>query len=191
MANETIRRLCDGEELVLAEESIPPALNPPRDRDPRSGTLERRHRALAGRSDARWADAGHTHTAPGLSRARPDGARAMLFEISVIPLGGDIHLSDELGEVLSVIDRSGLPYLLGPGSTCVEGEWDEAMALVHECHRVARRASRHVITLIKVEDDAGQRHKLKSNVRSVEEKAGRPLETQVESTVEGDASEGA
>jgi hypothetical protein len=34
-----------------------------------------------------------------------------------------------------------------------------------------------VITLIKVEDDEGQRDKLRSNVRSVEEKAGRRLET--------------
>ena len=101
----------------------------------------------------------------------------MLFEISVIPLGGDIHLSDELGDVLSVIDRSGLRYQLGPGSTCIEGEWDEAMALIRDCHAEARRRSKHVITLIKVEDDEGQRDKLRSNVRSVEEKAGRPLET--------------
>ena len=101
----------------------------------------------------------------------------MLFEISVIPLGGDIHLSEELGGVLAVIDRSGLPYQLGPGSTCIEGEWDEAMTLVHECHREARRVSKHVITLIKVEDDEGQHGKLRSNVRSVEEKAGRLLET--------------
>ncbi len=101
----------------------------------------------------------------------------MLFEISVIPLGGDIHLSEELGGVLAVIDRSGLPYQLGPGSTCIEGEWDEAMTLVHECHREARRVSKHVITLIKVEDDEGQHGKLRSNLRSVEEKAGRLLET--------------
>jgi uncharacterized protein YqgV (UPF0045/DUF77 family) len=103
----------------------------------------------------------------------------VLFEISVIPVGGDIHMSDELGDVLAVVDRSGLPYLLGPGSTCIEGDWDEAMAVVHECHQEARRASRHVITLIKVEDDEGQHGKLRSNVRSVVEKAGRPLETGV------------
>ena len=34
----------------------------------------------------------------------------MLFELSVIPLGGDKHLSDELAPVLSLIDRSGMPY---------------------------------------------------------------------------------
>ena len=105
----------------------------------------------------------------------------MLFEISVIPLGGDIHMSDELARVLSVVDRSGLPYELGPGGTCIEGEWEEAMALIQACHAEARRSSKHVITLIKVEDDEGQRGKLRSNVESVEAKAGRPLETCVDS----------
>lgn len=102
---------------------------------------------------------------------------AMLFEVSVIPLGGDVHTSDELGDVLSVIDRSGLPYQLGPGSTCIEGGWDEAITLVRDCHREARRRSKHVITLVKIEDDEGQSGKLQSNVTSVEEKAGRPLVT--------------
>jgi uncharacterized protein YqgV (UPF0045/DUF77 family) len=101
----------------------------------------------------------------------------MLFEVSVIPLGGDIHLSEELGGVLTVIDRSGLPYQLGPGSTCFEGDWDEAIALVRDCHREARRTSRHVITLVKIEDDEGQDGKLATNVSSVREKAGLPLAT--------------
>ncbi|HSD29186.1 MAG TPA: thiamine-binding protein [Vicinamibacteria bacterium] len=103
----------------------------------------------------------------------------MLFEVSVIPVGGDIHMSDELGDVLSVVDRSGLPYQLGPGSTCIEGDWDEAIAVVRDCHRAARRTSKHVITLVKIEDDEGQSGKLLSNVTSVEEKAGRPLATSV------------
>lgn len=101
----------------------------------------------------------------------------MLFEISLIPVGGDVHVSPDLAEVLTLIDNSGLPYQLGPGSTCIEGEWDEAMALVRACHQEARRHSRHVVTIIKVEDDEGQRDKLRSNVASVQEKAGRPLET--------------
>jgi uncharacterized protein YqgV (UPF0045/DUF77 family) len=96
----------------------------------------------------------------------------MLFELSVIPLGGDIHLSDELAEVIAVVEKSGLPYLLGPGSTCIEGSWEGAMPVIRACHEQARRSSRHVITLLKVEDDAGQTGKIRSNVLSVAEKAG-------------------
>jgi len=101
----------------------------------------------------------------------------MLFEVSVIPVGGDRHTNDQLADVLSVIDRSGLPYRLGPGSTCIEAEWDEAIALVRDCHREARRKSRHVITLHNIDDDEGENGKLVSNLRSVEDKAKRPLAT--------------
>jgi uncharacterized protein YqgV (UPF0045/DUF77 family) len=101
----------------------------------------------------------------------------MLFEVSVIPVGGDGHMSEELGDVLSVIDRSGLPYQPGPASTCIEGDWDEAIALVSDCHHEARRKSTHVVTLVKIEDHEGQSGKLLSNVTSVEDKAKRPLST--------------
>lgn len=101
----------------------------------------------------------------------------MLFELTVIPLGGDIHLSDELADVLEVVDRSGLRYRLGPSSTSIEGEWEEVIGTIRECHRQARLSSKHVITLIKIEDDEGQSNKLEANVESVAAKADRPLET--------------
>jgi uncharacterized protein (TIGR00106 family) len=106
-----------------------------------------------------------------------DSHGSMLFELSVLPIGGDIHLSDELARVLEVVDRSGLRYQLGPGSTCIEGGWDEAMELIRACHGEARRRSSHVITLIRVEDDEGEHDKIRTNVASVEEKAGHALET--------------
>jgi uncharacterized protein YqgV (UPF0045/DUF77 family) len=51
------------------------------------------------------------------------------------------------------------------------------MALIRVCHREARRRSKHVITLIRVEDDEGEHDKIRTNVASVEEKAGHTLET--------------
>ena len=38
----------------------------------------------------------------------------MLVELSILPLVGDGHLSDELAEVLKLIDSYGLPYQLTP-----------------------------------------------------------------------------
>ena len=100
----------------------------------------------------------------------------MLFDLSVIPLGGDVHLSEELADVLAVVHASGLPYKLGPTSTSIEGEWDRVMPTIQACHQAARRHTTHVITLIKVEDDAGERNKIRTNVDSVESKVGRNLE---------------
>jgi uncharacterized protein YqgV (UPF0045/DUF77 family) len=36
----------------------------------------------------------------------------MLAELSILPLGGDSHISDELAEVLKLVDGFGLPYQL-------------------------------------------------------------------------------
>lgn len=112
----------------------------------------------------------------------------MLFELSVIPLGGDVHLSDELKDVLAVVHASGLPYKLGPTSTAIEGEWDEVMATVRDCHEAARRHTSHVITLLKVEDDAGERNKIRTNVDSVERKVGHDLEGAAASGITSPAS---
>ncbi len=99
----------------------------------------------------------------------------MLIELSITPLGGDAHASDELAEVLKIVDESGLPYQLKPTATCIEGAWDEVMPLIKRCHERVREMSPHVITTIKIEDEAGATGKLTSNVRSLEEKLGRKL----------------
>jgi uncharacterized protein (TIGR00106 family) len=99
----------------------------------------------------------------------------MLVELSILPLGRGVHLSDEIAEVLKLVDASGLPYQLTPSGTCIEGEWDEVMALVRRCHDRARELSSHVMTTIEIEDDGEARDKLTRNVTSVEEKTGRAL----------------
>jgi uncharacterized protein (TIGR00106 family) len=99
----------------------------------------------------------------------------MLFELSIIPLGGDEHLSSRIAKILEIIDASGLPYLLTPMGTCIEGEWDEVMPLIQKCHAEARKESPHVVTTIKIGDEAGAKNKLTSNVTSVEAKVGKRL----------------
>ncbi len=100
----------------------------------------------------------------------------MLVQFSIIPVAGDGSISDEIAEALRIVDRSGLPYQLTPSGTCVEGGWEEVMGLIQQCHEQARRTSRHVITTIKIEDEEGERNKLRDNVVSIEEKVGRRLQ---------------
>lgn len=102
----------------------------------------------------------------------------MLFEFSVMPIGGGEHLSGVVAEIVKQIEISGLEYQLTPSATCVEGDWDVVMPVLQECHELAKQHSPHVITLIKIEDDPGETNKLSRNLRSVEEQAGHPLATQ-------------
>ena len=99
----------------------------------------------------------------------------MLFELSVLPLGTDAHLSDEIAEVVKVVEASGLPYQVTPTATCIEGEWDEVMPVIQQCHLRARELSPHVVTMLKIEDDEDSVNKLIHNVASVEEKVGHVL----------------
>jgi uncharacterized protein (TIGR00106 family) len=123
-------------------------------------------------ADEGGVSAATTEAQEGESPRRP----SMLFELSIMPLG-EVHMSDEIAEVLDVIERSGLPYQLAPGSTYIEGTWDEVLPVIRDCHARARRSSRHVITWVRVEDDEGQPNKIRRNVESVQQKAGRKLET--------------
>jgi uncharacterized protein YqgV (UPF0045/DUF77 family) len=99
----------------------------------------------------------------------------MLVELSIWPLVGDGHLSDELTEVLKLIDSYGLPYQLIPTATCIEGEWNEVMELLRQCHDRVRSKSSHIVTFIKIEDEEGVTDKLNRNISSVEQKARRQL----------------
>lgn len=99
----------------------------------------------------------------------------MLAELAIIPLGRGTHLSTEIAAILEVVDASGLPYQLTPAGTCIEGEWDEVMAVVRRCHEKARSISPHVITTLRIDDEEDGREKLVHNVDAVERKVGHPL----------------
>lgn len=99
----------------------------------------------------------------------------MLVELNIVPLSGHVHISQEIAEVVKLIDESGLRYRLMPSGTCIEGGWDEVMSLVRRCHERARSMASHVITTVTIEDEEGVGDKLVSNITSIEEKIGHPL----------------
>jgi uncharacterized protein (TIGR00106 family) len=101
----------------------------------------------------------------------------MLVDFSIIPLGRGDSLSDDLAEVLRIVDVAGVPYQLTPTGTILEGEWAEVMKVVKQCHDRMRERSPHVITTIKIEDEEGSDSKLRTHLTSVEESLGRGLRT--------------
>jgi uncharacterized protein (TIGR00106 family) len=94
----------------------------------------------------------------------------MLFELSLIPMTGDGHSSDEIAAALKIIHKSGLPYQLTPSATCIEGDWDEVMALIKTVHAEARKSTTHLVTTIKVEDEEGETNKISRNLATVSAK---------------------
>lgn len=97
----------------------------------------------------------------------------MLVELTMTPLGRGTHLGQDLAVALELIDKSGLPYCLTPTGTCIEGEWDEVMTLVKQCHERMRASATRVMTTVRIDDESGVMGKLSENIKSVESYAGR------------------
>ena len=101
----------------------------------------------------------------------------LLAEISMWPMDKGESVSPYVARVLDIIDRSGLPYRLGPLGTCIEGEWDEVMAVVKRCFDALAADSGRVAITMKCDWRKGRSGSLDQKVASVEQKLGRKLRT--------------
>lgn len=99
----------------------------------------------------------------------------MIVEFSISPIGVGESLSRYVAKVIDLVDKSGLPYLLTPMGTIVEGEWDEVMELIKRCHHLMREMAPRVATRIYIDDRPGRKGLLEYKTKSVEEKVGRPI----------------
>ena len=101
----------------------------------------------------------------------------MLAEFSMWPMDKGESVGEYVARLLDIIDRSGLPYRLGPLGTCVEGEYDQVMAVIKQCHEALAKDCRRIACTIKIDYRAGHDHMLDSKIESVERKLGRKLRT--------------
>lgn len=99
----------------------------------------------------------------------------MLASFSVSPIGVGEELREPIAKVLDAIDKSGLPYKVGAMQTTVEGEPEQVMALILQCHRLLLEEAPRVLTHIAIDDRKGAMGRLEGKVKDVEETLGREL----------------
>jgi uncharacterized protein (TIGR00106 family) len=99
----------------------------------------------------------------------------MLIEFSIVPLGVGSSIGDQLAEVLKIVDASGLPYKINPMGTVVEGEWDDVMKLVKNCHMKVMKTGERAITTISIDDRKGKPNRIDEKVKSIEKRIGKSL----------------
>jgi uncharacterized protein (TIGR00106 family) len=110
----------------------------------------------------------------------------MLVDLTIDPDGRGTHLSKDLAEILKIVDASSLPYSLTPFGTCIEGDWDQVMGLVKQCHALAKASSHHMMTSIQIEDENRAVNKLDENVAAVERLANHKFTRLVRKVVEAE-----
>jgi uncharacterized protein (TIGR00106 family) len=100
---------------------------------------------------------------------------SVLLEFSMTPLDKGESVSAYVSRSIDIIDKSGLPYRLGPMGTCIEGEWDEVMAVVKECMDKMQSDCSRVSVSIKMDVRDGAQNRLTGKISSVEKKLGRSV----------------
>ncbi|RLJ70501.1 uncharacterized protein (TIGR00106 family) [Hydrogenivirga caldilitoris] len=103
---------------------------------------------------------------------------SILVFVSMTPLGKGESVSEYVAKVVDIIDRSGLPYVLTPMGTIIEGEdWDEVMGVLKRGFEELKKECSRISITMKVDYREGKSGRLKSKVESVQEKIGREIKT--------------
>jgi uncharacterized protein (TIGR00106 family) len=101
----------------------------------------------------------------------------VLMEFSIFPVDRGGSLSPYVAKALDVVDRSGLPYRLGPMGTTIEGEYDACMAVARDCFEAMAKDCDRVLLQLRVDYRRDRRGAIDSKTASVERELGRKLRT--------------
>jgi uncharacterized protein (TIGR00106 family) len=93
---------------------------------------------------------------------------SVLVELSLFPIGAGETVHTAVAEAVALIRESGLPHILGPMGTTIEGEWDEVMAVVSHCYKALAANHNRIYMTMKVDARRGHDGRLSSKVKAVE-----------------------
>jgi uncharacterized protein (TIGR00106 family) len=102
-------------------------------------------------------------------------SKDVLLEFSMSPFGKGESVSKYVSRSIDIIDKSGLAYKLNPMGTCIEGSWDEVMAVVKQCHDLMSLDCERISTAIKIDYRKGKSDRIESKLKSIEDKLGRKV----------------
>lgn len=92
-----------------------------------------------------------------------------------MPLGKGESVSQYVAECLRIVEASGVSYRINPMGTVLEGEYDEVMGVIKDCHLRVMGMTTRCITSIKIDDRRGTCGALESKILSVEKQVGKKL----------------
>jgi uncharacterized protein (TIGR00106 family) len=99
----------------------------------------------------------------------------MLLELNILPLGRGRSISNDIADVVKIIDASGLDYRLTAEGTILEGNWDQLMDVAKKCHNEMRKKTDRVVTIMHADDYGDRSGRLSGAVDSVAKKLGKSV----------------
>jgi uncharacterized protein (TIGR00106 family) len=102
----------------------------------------------------------------------------MLMQLTMFPTDKrGASVSEAVSKVIDIVDKSGLPYRLGPMSTTIEGDFDSLMALVDKARRMLRRNHDRIYISMTIDDRKKATKRLTGKIESIETRLKRKVRT--------------
>ncbi len=86
------------------------------------------------------------------------------------PMDKGEELADHVADVVKVIQDSGLPFVLGPMSTAIEGEYDEVMEVVRNCFFALKKNSGRIYMTLAIDYRESHAPRMDAKVAAVKDR---------------------
>ncbi len=97
------------------------------------------------------------------------GNMKVTVELCLIPMGVGVSLSGYIAKCQKVLKKMGLSHQLHAYGTNIEGEWDQVMLAVKECHELVHdMGAPRIFTTLKIGTRTDREQSLIDKVESVE-----------------------
>ena len=94
-----------------------------------------------------------------------------MIDLCIVPMGKGVSVSDEIAALERLIRESGLKNQLHPYGTVIEGEWEEVMGLVKNCHALLHeQGTKRIFTNLKIGTRVDKEQTMEDKVNVVEQK---------------------
>ncbi len=101
-----------------------------------------------------------------------------MIDLCVVPVGVGVSVSSYIAACEQVLQDAGLSHQLHAYGTNVEGDWDDVFAAVKRCHEVVHAmGAPRITTSMRVGTRTDRVQTIVDKIRSVEAKAGAPVES--------------
>ncbi len=98
----------------------------------------------------------------------------VIVDLCVIPMGVGVSVSEYVYACHKVLKKAGLKTMLHAYGTNIEGEWDEVMAAVKECHeKVHGMGAPRITTTMKLGTRVDRLQTMEDKIASVVDKGAQ------------------
>jgi uncharacterized protein (TIGR00106 family) len=95
----------------------------------------------------------------------------VIADLCVVPIGVGVSLGSYIAECERILMRAGLKVRLHGYGTNIEGEWDQVMEAIKDCHRTLHAmGAPRISSTIRIGTRIDREQTLEDKIRSVEEK---------------------